>query len=179
MASKRGAVIDRQSEVETECTPEEPSDKDKPEPTQKIPIVNEDIGPMPHEEFSNLGELLRYLRDTYPDRTGQNIPGRPRVNLTALSLIACLKDHGYPITSGSYSLLESGRSLPQDPMRFFEAIGQCLAVSKSDIYWGLLRQQYAFDLVARSVGPDEAERMVPHGKAYEQMVKEGRFPSPA
>jgi hypothetical protein len=130
-------------------------------------------------DFAHLGEILRFLRDTYPDRTGQNIPGRPRVNLTALSLIDCLKDHGYPITSGSYSLLESGRTLPQDPMRFFEAVGKCLAVPTSDIYWGLMRQQYAFDLVARTVGPEEAARMIPHGDDYVKLVKEGQFPTPS
>ena len=117
------------------------------------------------EDFESFGELLRYLRETYGERTGRSRPGGPRVTLTALSLIDCLKHHGYPITSGAYSLLESGKSLPKDPIRFFEAIWTCLAVEQDSKYRHLVKQQYGFDLMARYMGREEAEKAVPHGSA--------------
>jgi hypothetical protein len=87
----------------------------------------------------------------------------PKVTLTALSLIACLGEHGYPITSGAYSLLEQGKTLPRNPERFFGAICTCLDVPSTDKYWALLRYQYAYDLVARSVDSQFADKYVPRG----------------
>lgn len=115
------------------------------------------------EDFADLGDLLRYLRKTYASRTGRSRAGMPKVTLTALSLIACLGEHGYPITSGAYSLLEQGKTLPRDPERFFGAICTCLDVASTDKYWILLRYQYAYDLVARSVDPQFADTYVPRG----------------
>jgi hypothetical protein len=115
------------------------------------------------EDFADLGDLLRYLRKTYASRTGRSRPGMPKVTLTALSLIACIGEHGYPITSGAYSLLEQGKTLPRDPERFFGAICTCLDVASTDKYWVLLRYQYAYDLVARSVDPQFADTYVPRG----------------
>ncbi|WIG59048.1 MAG: hypothetical protein OJF49_001795 [Ktedonobacterales bacterium] len=116
------------------------------------------------EDFQSFGELLRYLRVTYGERTGQNRPGAPKITLTALSLIDCLTDCGYPsMTSGSYSLLESGKTLPKDPEIFLDAISQCLAIGPADKYRVLLRQQYAYDLLARHAGPELAAAMVPRG----------------
>src|SRR5215472_14556772 len=62
--------------------------------------------------FAHFGEALRYLRDTYIERMLPNRPAMPRVRLTALSLIECLQAHGYSISSGSYSELETGANLP-------------------------------------------------------------------
>jgi len=115
------------------------------------------------EDFQDLGDLLRYLRRTYASRTGRSRAGMPKVTLTALSLIACLGEHGYPITSGAYSLLEQGKTLPRHPERFFGAICTCLDVPSTDKYWILLRYQYAYDLVARSVDAQFADKYVPRG----------------
>ena len=115
------------------------------------------------EDFEDLGDLLRYLRRTYASRTGRSRAGMPKVTLTALSLIACLGEHGYPITSGAYSLLEQGKTLPRNPERFFGAICTCLDVPSTDKYWALLRYQYAYDLVARSVDSQFADKYVPRG----------------
>jgi hypothetical protein len=115
------------------------------------------------EDFEDLGDLLRYLRRTYASRTGRSRAGMPKVTLTALSLIACLGGHGYPITSGAYSLLEQGKTLPRNPERFLGAICTCLDVPSTDKYWALLRYQYAYDLVARSVDSKFADKYVPRG----------------
>jgi hypothetical protein len=115
------------------------------------------------EDFEDLGDLLRYLRKTYASRTGRSRAGMPKVTLTALSLIACMGEHGYPITSGAYSLLEQGKTLPRNPGRFFGAICTCLDVPSTDKYWVLLRYQYAYDLVARSVDRQFADRYVSRG----------------
>ena len=115
------------------------------------------------KEFANFGDLVRYLRTSYGDRTGQNLPGRPRVTLTALSLIKCLAGHNYPITSGAYSEIESGNTLPRDPVRFWNAICQCLAIDENSAYWWLLRQHYGHDLLERLMGQEEADRLVPRG----------------
>lgn len=115
-------------------------------------------------DFESFGEMLTYLRQTYGARTGRTGRGLPRVNLTALSLIDCLKEHGYPITSGAYSLLEQGKTLPKDPERFFEAVCTCLAVERSDKYWTLLRYQYMYDMMARSVSREFADRYAPKGQ---------------
>ena len=116
------------------------------------------------KEFACFGDLVRYLRTSYGDRIGQNLPGRPRVTLTALSLIKCLAEHGYPITSGAYSEIESGNTLPRDPVRFWDAICQCLAIDENSTYWWLLRQHYGHDLLERLMGLEEANRLVPLGQ---------------
>lgn len=114
-------------------------------------------------DFASFGDMLTYLRQTYGARTGRVGHGLPRVNLTALSLIDCLAKHEYPITSGAYSLLEQGKTLPKNPERFFEAICTCLAVESSDKYWTLLRYQYMYDMMVRSVNREFADRYAPRG----------------
>lgn len=123
-------------------------------------------GPAAEEriDFDSFGQLLTYLRQTYGARTGRVGHGLPKVNLTALSLINCLTEHGYPITSGAYSLLEQGKTLPKNPDRFFEAICACLAIDSSDKYWTLLRYQYMYDMMARSVNREFADRYAPRGQ---------------
>ncbi len=115
-------------------------------------------------DFESFGDILTYLRQTYGARTGQVGRGLPKVHLTALSLIECLTEHGYPITSGAYSLLEQGKTLPKNPDRFFEAVCKCLAIDSSDKYWILLRYQYMYDMMARSVSRDFADRYAPRGQ---------------
>lgn len=128
----------------------------------------EEAGPGERIEFDSFGDMLTYLRRTFGARTGRVGRGLPRVNLTALSLIDCLGASGYPITSGAYSLLEQGKTLPKNPERFFDAICRCLAIESTDKYWTLLRYQYMYDMMARSVNREFADRYAPRGlKALE------------
>lgn len=122
-------------------------------------------------DFDSFGDMLTYLRQTYGARTGRVGRGLPKVNLTALSLIDCLTQHGYPITSGAYSLLEQGKTLPKNPQRFFEAVCTCLAIDSSDKYWTLLRYQYMYDMMARSVNREFADRYAPRGQRALEMSR--------
>lgn len=115
-------------------------------------------------DFDSLGDMLSYLRETYGERTGHSGQDLPKVRLTALSLISCLTKHGYPITSGAYSLLEQGKTLPKHPDRFFEAVCKCLAIEGTDKYWTLLRYQYMYDMMLRSVSREFADRYAPRGQ---------------
>lgn len=74
----------------------------------------------------SFGAYLRYLRESFPERTGRNRPGAVKVRLTALALIDCLASHHYSITSGYYSELERGTALPKEAGEFVEAVGKCL-----------------------------------------------------
>lgn len=124
------------------------------------------VGPVSEGQidFESFGDILTYLRRTYGARTGRVGRGLPKVHLTALSLIDCLTEHGYPITSGAYSLLEQGKTLPKNPDRFFEAVCKCLAIDSSDKYWTLLRYQYMYDMMARSVSREFADKYAPRGQ---------------
>ncbi len=123
-------------------------------------------------EFQHLGALLVYLRETYGIRTGYASHG-PAFNITALAVAEKLSSYGYPMTSGSYSLLENGRSLPKDPERFFDAICKVLAVDKSSKYWVLLRFQYLFDHARLMVGDEFAVEHCPHGQLALDLLKRG------
>lgn len=118
------------------------------------------------ENFTNLGALLVYLRETYPSRLVDSNDGRPlgpKVSVAALSIAEYLKEHGYSMSSGSYSLLEQGRTLPGTPITFFTLLCDCLAVKPNSKYRPLLLSQYVFDAAARSVGEQFADTFVPHG----------------
>lgn len=123
-------------------------------------------------DFESFGDMLTYLRQTYGARTGRVGRGLPKVHLTALSLIECLTEHGYPITSGAYSLLEQGKTLPKNPNTFFEAVCTCLAIESSDKYWTLLRYQYMYDMMARSVNREFADRYAPRGQRALEMSRQ-------
>lgn len=122
--------------------------------------------------FENLGELLVYLRKTYGERTGFTTHG-PAFTITALAVAETLSEYGYPMTSGSYSLLEHGQSLPKNPERFLDAICTALAVDRSSKYWMLLRYQYLFDYARRMVGDEFAYAHCPRGQRALDLLKAG------
>lgn len=124
-------------------------------------------------DFAHLGALLVHLRRTYGERTGYSADG-PAFTITALAVAEKLShSYGYPMTSGSYSLLEQGISLPKNPERFFEAIGKVLAVDESSKYWALLRYQYLFDHARRTVGEDFAIKHCPRGQHALDLLRKG------
>jgi hypothetical protein len=126
-------------------------------------------------DFAHLGDLLVYLRRTYGERTGYAADG-PAFTITALAVAEKLSSsYGYPMTSGSYSLLEQSISLPKNPERFFVAIGKVLAVDESSKYWALLRYQYLFDHARRTVGEEFAIKHCPRGQHALDLLRKGEL----
>jgi hypothetical protein len=111
--------------------------------------------------FQHFGEALRYYRETYQERTNSN-PDMPRMRVTALALIGCMEKRGYPISSGAYSEIESGISIPKDPRTFLEAAAKCLAIQDGSDEWRALVQQLGYDIVAKKLGPEYASFVFPH-----------------
>lgn len=112
--------------------------------------------------FAHFGEALRYYRETYQERTNKNNPDMPRIRITALSLIGCMERRGYPISSGAYSEIESGTSIPKDPRAFLEAAAKCLAIEEGSEDWRILVQQLGYDIVAKKLGTEYASFVFPH-----------------
>lgn len=112
--------------------------------------------------FQHFGEGLRYYRETYRERTNKHDPGMPRFEVTQLSLIGCMDRRGYPISSGAYSEIESGISIPKDPRAFLEAAAKCLAIEEGSDDWRALVQQLGYDIVAKKLGPEYASFVFPH-----------------
>lgn len=135
-------------------------------------FADEHIGP---NEFPSLGDMLIYLRRSYSERVEKSHPGGARVTTSAQAVANCLATHGYSMTSGSYSMLERGNTLPKNPESFFEAIGKCLAIDTSSKYWALLRFQYLYDHALRSVGVEFAEQHFPHGERALKLLKSGEL----
>lgn len=115
------------------------------------------------EDFKHLGDLLVYLRQTYSERSAPQGVDRPRIELRAAAVVEYLRKHGYSMTSGSYSLLEQGKTLPRNPERFLDIISACLIANPHSKYHLLLRRQYIYDHAARFVGKPYADQMIPHG----------------
>ncbi len=115
------------------------------------------------EDFQNLGELLVYLRESYFKRMSDGTRDRPRSDLKAAAVVEYLRDHGYSMTSGSYSLLEQGKTLPRNPEQFLAVISECLGVEQTSKYWMLLRRQYIYDHTVRYVGKEYADQTILHG----------------
>lgn len=117
-------------------------------------------------DFANFGDLIKYLRESYARRLGIDAPGRPTVEISAAKLVKSLNSHGYSMSNGAYSLLENGKSLPHDFLFFSDAFCESLAIGPHDKYRALLRQQYAYDLLARATSPGEASQMLAHGSDF-------------
>ncbi len=127
------------------------------------------------EDFENLGELLVYLRLTYGDRLQHVRPGGPRITLSAQAVADYLREHDYSMTSGSYSLLEQGKTLPKNPELFFEIISKGLAVEPTSKYWPLLRYQYLFDHARRYMDREFTEQHVPRGSHVLTLLREHKL----
>lgn len=128
------------------------------------------------EDFEHLGDLLLYLRKTYGERTGQDPADSLRVTVHASAVIECLNRSKYSMTSGSFSLLEQGKTLPKDPERFLDVIGRCMKIDRSSKYWYLLRYQYVYDVARRTLGPEFADKYVARGSQALRLLRSGQLP---
>lgn len=100
--------------------------------------------------LENFGALLRHLRETYGDRIGANRPGKPRVLLTAQALLNAMKEAGFSLTSGSYSEIEAGNSIPRDPHGFITVVSECLALNEHERQ--MLVHRLGYDIVKSKLG---------------------------
>jgi hypothetical protein len=116
-------------------------------------------GPTPQYDTTRFGTLLRSLRESYPERVGKKRPGSAlaKTKLRAAGLIQCLVGHGYSVSSGAYSELERGVSLPKDPKRFLDAVTKCLELDASEV--GNLTDQLGYDIVRSRLGEDAANHV--------------------
>src|SRR5262249_45828938 len=126
------------------------SDKDAQSPPRGRP---------PFPSTRRFGAQLRAFRENYGERTAQkDTQGAPvpRIRLSALALIDCLRKakYPYPITSGAYSEIESGNSIPRDVGRFLDAVSHCLQLSDDEKE--TLISTLGYDLVAPRLG-EQAE----------------------
>src|SRR5579884_1474293 len=112
--------------------------------------------------FRGFGHLLREYRDSYGERMRTKFPGAPRLKLTALALIQDLAEqYDYHLTSGAYSEIEQGLTLPRELHRFIEVVTACLLIEKGSVDYRRLVQQLAYDVVSWRAGPEIAQQTVP------------------
>ncbi len=112
--------------------------------------------------FRAFGQMLREYRESYGERMRAKNPRLPRVRLTALALIENLEEQfDFHLTSGAYSEIEQGVTLPRELQRFVDAVTACLGIEKNSLDYHRLIQQLAYDVVAWRVGPDIAQQTVP------------------
>jgi hypothetical protein len=106
----------------------------------------------------SFGAMLRTLRESYPERVGHARPGTALGNtkLSAAGLIKCLESHGVSMSSGAYSEIENGLSLPKNPKLFLEAVIVCLELSSKEA--DALIDQLGYDIVRSKLGDDIAVR---------------------
>lgn len=100
----------------------------------------------------HFGEMLRRFRESYYERVRPHRPGAPspRLRLSALSLIKCLAEAGYSISSGAYSEIESGKSIPREPRKFVDAVSVCLELTAEQK--DELTRQLGYDIVYARLG---------------------------
>lgn len=111
----------------------------------------------------HFGGMLREFRETYFERISRK-HGVPNVkmHLTALALIECMREHGYQISSGAYSMVEAGVTMPKDPRRFIGAISACLDLDADQDR--ALTEQVAHDILAARLGDEVARNAFPHAR---------------
>ncbi len=125
-------------------------------PQANQPNERTDTGTRPNY----FGRRLRALRETYVERTGRGSSGGPilRTRVSALALIQCLEQAGYSISSGAFSEIENGLSIPRDSSHFLEAICACLQVGRDD--QEDLIKRLAYDVLYARLG-ELAEQVFP------------------
>ena len=107
--------------------------------------------------------MLREFRESYFERISRK-HGVPNVkmHLTALALIECMREQGYTISSGAYSMVEAGATMPKDPKRFVAIIGTCLDLDPDQIH--LLTEQVAHDILVSKLGDEVARSAFPKAR---------------
>jgi hypothetical protein len=100
----------------------------------------------------HFGEMLRQFRESYYERVRPQRPDAPspRLRLSALSLIKCLAQAGYSVSSGAYSEIEAGKSIPREPRKFVDAVAVCLELTAEQKE--ALTRQLGYDIVYARLG---------------------------
>ncbi len=100
----------------------------------------------------HFGEMLRQFRESYYERVRPHRPGAPspRLRLSALALIKCLAEAGYSVSSGAYSEIEAGKSIPREPRKFVDAVSICLELTSDEKEH--LTRQLGYDIVYARLG---------------------------
>jgi hypothetical protein len=98
------------------------------------------------------GRQLRRLRETYVERTGRGSSSAPmlRTRVSALALIQCLQQAGYSISSGAFSEIENGLSIPRDAPEFLAAVSTCLQLTDDE--QTDLRERLIYDVAYARLG---------------------------
>lgn len=106
--------------------------------------------------YKHFGAALQAYRESVSDRLRQNNPLLPRMQLSAASLLAAMRDTGYSLSPGAYSEIEAGHTLPRDPRAFLDAVCPALAIDRNSLDWWILHQYLAHDLIKQKLGEDAA-----------------------
>lgn len=107
---------------------------------------------MEAQYYEHFGEVLRENRTTAYKRRAVKMgmdPDLPQGVMTQSDLIACMKKKGYSITSGAYSEIETGISLPKDPRAFIDAVAICMSLDPNDPGYVAMNQQFVYDRLSR------------------------------
>lgn len=115
------------------------------------------------QQAHHFGAMLRAFRESYFERISRK-HGVPNVkmHLTALALIERMREQGYPISSGAYSMVEAGATMPKDPRRFITVIATCLDLDPEQLQE--LTQQVAHDILVAKLGEEVARSAFPQAR---------------
>lgn len=107
--------------------------------------------------YAHFGEALQAYRESVSDRLRLMNPHLPRMQLSAAVLLQAMREAGFSLSSGAYSEIEAGHTLPRDPSAFLDAVCPALAIERDSLDWLILRQYLAHDIVKQKLGPTAAE----------------------
>jgi hypothetical protein len=110
----------------------------------------------------HFGTLLRLLRQQHgvPLRNeALDVLALAQGNGSMALLCAALAAHGYPQEVNRYRDIEAGLCLPEDPVRFLDALAECLMLSDTEAA-GLL-WQFAYEILRVELGDDLAHELLP------------------
>jgi hypothetical protein len=122
------------------------------------------IGALPIATYAHFGMLLHKLRLQRAMATrneGLDVLALVYGERSIVLLRAGLALHGSPLEMGAYRELEAGLRLPDDPVRFLDALSDCLGLSEMDV--ATLLWQFAYDLLCAELGEAFAHKILSTG----------------
>lgn len=106
-------------------------------------------------KLTYFGKALREFRENYWERVVKpKDPTVPYFRITALALIASMEEHGYSISSGAESEIETNISIPKDPMQFIKSATVGLGLTNEDQDY--LARCVAFSDLSKKMGEEGA-----------------------
>lgn len=98
------------------------------------------------------GKRLRELRASYYQRLSASTPDQLGLQArpTASSLITCMRQANYEMSTATYSEIENGVNVPRDADSFLTAVARCLRLSQADE--DDLAQRLAYDILSIRLG---------------------------